>query len=181
MIGGQLDNGDIITRDYLSIDENTKIKKVYEWMDDKIPELFRVAVDKLEQTPSFVLEKQSLDPKDSMRCFPRRPEDSRIAWEKDSLSILRLINASTEPFAGAYCFLEGRKVVIWDAEVVGELWPYVAVDGQVIEINNAEETVFVSCGVGTLKLKEIGVDGERGPPTRWIQSIRKRLAHDPTD
>ena len=40
MIGDELDSGDIIARDYFSIDQTTKVTKAWEWLHKKIPELF---------------------------------------------------------------------------------------------------------------------------------------------
>ncbi len=94
MIGGELDSGDIITREYLDIDDNTKVTKCWEWMADKIPILFLEALDKLQQDSKYVLEQQSVGPEDALRCYPRAPEDGRIDCRKSNLEILHLINAS---------------------------------------------------------------------------------------
>lgn len=47
MIGGELDSGDIITRDYLSIDQNTKISRVWEWMLQRTPNLMLEVINQL--------------------------------------------------------------------------------------------------------------------------------------
>ena len=46
MIGSELDSGDIIERDYLSINENTKITQIHDWMNLRAPELFIEALKK---------------------------------------------------------------------------------------------------------------------------------------
>ena len=77
MIGGELDSGDIITRDYMPINHSTKVTKVWEWMSCRIPLLMLEAVEKLEADPSYLLELQSKSPQDFLRCYPRKPEDGR--------------------------------------------------------------------------------------------------------
>lgn len=137
MIGGELDSGNIIAREYLAIDHRTKVGEVWEWMSDRIPHLFLDSIRKLETNKEFVLEKQSLDTALALRCYPRRPEDGLIDWRKPALEILRLINASGRPYAGAYCEYEGEKLIVWDADLVEDNVVFLAVPGQVTHVGDA--------------------------------------------
>lgn len=173
MIGGELDSGDIIARDYMEIDGKTKITEVFDWMLQNTPVLMDQAVSRLEEDSSYVLEVQSKDPKDVLRCYPRRPEDGRIDWCKPAEVVLRLINASGKPFAGAYCELEGSKLIIWNAELFSDVENFCAVPGQVTAVG--ENWVDVACGEGKLRLLEIEMNNETVSPKVQIKSIRKRL------
>jgi methionyl-tRNA formyltransferase len=173
MIGGELDSGEIITRDYLPINHNTKVTQVLEWMVRRTPELIIEAVSRLEHQPDYVLEHQSKVPKDALRCYPRKPEDGRIDWRQSAIYILRLINASNKPYAGAFCDYEGKKLFIWDAELVENHHPFCAVPGQVTMI--AESMVEVACGVGLLRLLSVELDGTIAYPSALIKSLRTRL------
>lgn len=174
MIGGELDSGDIITRDYLPINHSTKVTKVWEWMSCRIPQLMLEATEKLETDPSYFLELQSKSPQDSLRCYPRKPEDGRITWNESAINVLRLINASSKPFAGAFCGFEDRVMIIWDAELVMDDEIFCAVPGQVTNIG--EGFIEVACGEGKLRLLEIETDGMLKSPDTIIKSIRKRLS-----
>jgi len=173
MIGGELDSGDIITREYLAIDHNMKITQVLQWMSERVPFLSLEAVEKLKQDPHYVLERQSKDPKDSLRCYPREPGDARIDWNRSNLQILRLINASNKPYSGAYCEYKGKKLIIWDAELVEDGGGFFAVPGQVTKINSG--VVEVATVGGKLRLKEVEYAGELKSPSQIIGSIRERL------
>ena len=173
MIGGELDSGDIITREYLAIDHNMKITQILQWMSERIPFLSLEAVEKLKQDPHYVLERQSKDSKDSLRCYPREPGDARIDWNRSNLQILRLINASNKPYSGAYCEYKGKKLIIWDAELVEDGGGFLAVPGQVTKINS--RVVEVATMEGKLRLKEVEYDGELKSPSQIIESIRERL------
>jgi methionyl-tRNA formyltransferase len=173
MIGRELDSGDIIERDYLSINDDTKITQIWDWMVLRIPELMVEAVSRLSAEPDYALERQSIDPKDALRCYPRRPEDGRIDWRQPALKILRLINASNKPYAGAFCNYEGNKLVIWDAELLNCGESFCAVPGQVTEI--ADGFVDVACGEGKLRLLEVELKDQVVRPSELIKSIRKRL------
>ncbi len=173
MIGGELDNGDIIARDYLEIDINTKVGFIWNWMNQRIPSLFLEALDKLESDRSYILEVQDSDPSAALRCYPRKPEDGRIDWKQGAKDILRLINASGSPYSGAYCFLEKKKIIVWDAELVNDGEIYCAVPGQVVGLEN--ESIIISTGQGKLKLNRIDYNGIKNP-REVINSIRSRLS-----
>jgi len=174
MIGGELDSGDIVARDYLSIDAATKITAVWEWMAKATPGLMIEAVNRLAADPEYVLERQPKDPKSALRCYPRRPEDGRIDWSRTALDVLRLINASNKPYAGAYCDYEGRRMVIWDAALVDDDEVFFAIPGQVTAI--AAGHIEVACGSGKLKIRRVQLEGDdECSPTLYITSIRKRL------
>ena len=56
MIGGELDSGDIIARDYLNIDETTKVTQAWEWLNERIPALFLDAIKSLSIDQDYILE-----------------------------------------------------------------------------------------------------------------------------
>ena len=174
MIGGELDSGDIITRDYMPINHSTKVTKVWEWMSYRIPLLMLEAVEKLEADPSYLLELQSKSPQDFLRCYPRKPEDGRITWSESARNVLRLVNASCKPYAGAFCGFEDRVMIIWDAELVLDDEIFCAVPGQVTNIG--EGFIEVACGKGKIRLLEIEIDCVKKSPDTIIKSIRKRLS-----
>jgi len=173
MVGGELDSGDIIVRDYLPIDHTTKITTVHHWLNERIPPMFLQAVNILQTDPGFVLESQSKDPNGALRCYPRRPMDGRINWHQTALQILRLINASNKPYGGAFCEFEGEPLIIWDAELVSDNEQFCAVPGQVTNIGDGY--IEVACAEGKLRLKQIEMSESVGSPSDRIKSLRKRL------
>jgi len=166
MIGGELDSGKIIAREYLKIDINTRIGQVYTWFENRIPELFLKSVELLSKDLGYFLEEQSKDPKDALRCYPRMPEDGKIDWTKSNIDILRLINASSEPYEGAYCFFNGELMRIFRAELVDDGEVFCAIPGQVCKVSL--EYIEIACGKGKLRLLEFSQKG-------FISSIRSRL------
>ena len=173
MIGEELDSGDIVARDYLTIDHNTKVTQVWEWIKERTPVLMRESVEKLDGDSDYVLERQSKEPNDALRCYPRTSEDGRIDWCKPAIDVLRLINASNKPYAGAFCAFEGEKMIIWDAEFVGKAENFCAVPGQITKLHN--NSVEVACGSGKLKLIDVEFQKRRLSPRAIINSIRARL------
>ena len=168
MIGGEVDTGDILARQFMPIDYATKIAHIFHWFSEIIPEMYALLLDKLERDPHFVLERQSKEPEFSLRCYPRRPSDGRIDWSKNSVDILRLINASGPPYEGAFTILDGEKIIILDAALCKDESPICAVEGQILDIDKNHSTVTVATGDGRLKLSAVGFMDR-------IRSIRQRF------
>lgn len=173
MIGGEIDSGDIVARDYFPLTEDTKITTVWDWMSSRIPELFEESLDHLAKDPDFFIERQSRDPDAALRCYPRRPEDGRVDWSRSALEVLRLVNASNRPYAGAFCELDQQKLVIWDACLVNDREKFLAVPGQVTQVGT--DYVEIATGDGKLRLREVEFGGVVAAPSRFIRSIRVRL------
>lgn len=174
MIGGELDSGDIIARDYLPIDHRTKVTQAWDWMARRVPILMVEAVEQLANDLDYILERQSKDPKAALRCYPRKPEDGRIDWNKPALDVLRLVNASNKPHAGAFCEFDGDKLIIWDAEPVEDGEIFCAVPGQITKIGDG--FVEVACASGKLKLLVVEFQEQSTAPSSFIRSIRRRFA-----
>jgi len=176
MTGGEIDSGDIIMREYFPLSINTRIGEVYNWMDEQIPLLFLKAVEKLEEDPEYVLERQSKDPKDALRCYPRKPEDGKIDWQASAEHIIRLVNASSEPFSGAFATLRGKNCTIWRAELYPDNENWCGIPGQIVEIDSNNGSVVVLTGSDKISVKEIEYDGLRCQPATIINSVRERFA-----
>lgn len=175
MIGGELDSGDIIKRAYLDIDITTKIGECYKWMEDTIPKLFLNAVKELECNENYLLEVQSKDPSHALRCYPRQPSDGKIDFSSDAEDIIRLVNASGDPFYGAFCYFKNKELKIYDAEIYNDNEKFVAVSGQVIKVDRSCDFVVIAANGKKIILKEIEFEGKRSKPASILNSIRIRL------
>lgn len=175
MIGGELDSGPIIERDFFPLDFNTRIKQIYEWFESRIPDMMISALVKLSINSKYALEIQSTDPQFALRCYPRIPDDGRVEWEKSNIEILRLINASSEPYAGAFTYCNGIKIIIWRAQLLDYKEKYLAVPGQIAFIDKSKGYVYVITGNGMIVITEIEVEGWRGNASTYFKSIRSRL------
>lgn len=174
MIGGEVDSGYIIEREYLDITTNTKVTKCWRWMAERIPTMFLNSAQKLAKDKKYILEKQSKNYKDALRCYPRTPEDGKIDWMKSNIEILRLVNASNKPYSGAYCFFENKKMIIWDAEIYEDNEIYLSEPRQVLTINK-DGSIIVATGNGKLKINEVEFNGRIMKPKDKVTTIRNRL------
>ena len=173
MVGGELDSGPIIIKDYMAIDNTVKIGQILTWIRSRTPELMLAAVKQLEQNPNYYLEKQSTDVNKALRCYPRRPEDGKINWNRPAVEILMLINASGKPYAGAYCEFEGKKISILDAELSVNREIFIAIPGQIT--GKIGDYVEVACKKSKLVIKKIEINQDEFLPSEILVSLRGRL------
>ena len=162
-----LDSGDILARKFFDLNLSTSVGDVLDWMMELTPKMMTDTVSLLEKDPSFVLERQSTIPGDSLRCYPRQPSDGRILWSNSSLEVLRLVKASGKPFDGAFTFLENEKIVVWDAELAGDEEGFLAVAGQVLVPGPKP---IIACGQGAIRITNMGLN-----PRTKVNSVRQRL------
>lgn len=174
MIGGEVDTGDILARQYLDLTLETKIRDVFDWFDEVIPELYARSFRELSKNPDFFLEQQSKDPKKALRCYPRSPEDGRIDWSSSPSTIVRLVNASGEPYAGAFTYLDGRRVYVHDAGIYEDDENYCSIPGQIVEIDKDNNTIIVATPKGKVWLGGLMFENKEDV---WsaIRSTRQRF------
>jgi UDP-4-amino-4-deoxy-L-arabinose formyltransferase/UDP-glucuronic acid dehydrogenase (UDP-4-keto-hexauronic acid decarboxylating) len=173
----ELDAGPILARRELALRDDTYIGEVYEFLESNVPEMFAETLTALERGEVEERE-QTSDPAASLRCHPRRPLDARIDWGRDAEHIGRLVRASAEPFAGAYTWLEGRRVIVWRARPAALPGPTLGIPGQVIEIRPDSGEVAVLTGEGQLIMEEVEHASERGAPAKLVPSTRARFGLD---
>jgi UDP-4-amino-4-deoxy-L-arabinose formyltransferase/UDP-glucuronic acid dehydrogenase (UDP-4-keto-hexauronic acid decarboxylating) len=174
----ELDAGPILLQDRLPLTEQTYIGEIYRWLDAGIPALFARALDGLE-AGRLQGRPQPDDPRLSLRCYPRRPEDGLIDWRLPARHIARLVRASSEPFAGAYTFLAEQRVRIWRAQAGTLPHRWCGAPGQVARRDRQDGTVTVLTGEGVLIVEEIETSRDgRVRAADGIRSARARLGVD---
>lgn len=93
----------------------------------------------------------------------RKPADGLIDWNRPAVEIYNLIRGVTRPYPGAFTFLEGRKVFVWQA------WP-VAGQGRAGEIVS-DRPLRVGTGDGLLEIRSLQVEpGQEQDPAEFADS-----------
>lgn len=175
MKGDYLDGGELISREYFPITLETRIGSVWSWLQERIPELFLESISLLKKQPDYLIEDTTKSLVKPMRCYPRMPEDGKIDWSQSAVKIIRLINASSEPFSGAYCEFQNEKLIIWKANLLKDDEDYLALPGQVSNIGN-EGFIDVITGDGKITITEVEYRNTRtSTPSDFINSIRSRF------
>lgn len=175
-----LDTGPVICRDRFPLGDDTYIGEVQAWVRMRAADMFVEALEGLE-TGRLTPQPQPSDPTLSLRCYPRRLEDSRLHWDWPVEQLYRMVRASSRPFLGAFCFLENQtRVTVWRAAPDPGTGPFLAVPGQVC--TSVENDPVIACGDGMLRLIDVELEMEPGgriggeeAKARICSSLRNRL------
>lgn len=171
----ELDSGDILLKREFPLTDATTIGEVYRWLENSIPTMFSEAISGLENG-TLVPVPQPKDPSQSLRCYPRIPADSLLRWNESAPFLAKLVNASSEPFQGAYTYWNGKKLIVWKAYAEPHAAPALAVPGQVLFRRTDKGEVGVAAGKGVLVLQEVEAeDGGRCAASGLLRSTRIRL------
>jgi UDP-4-amino-4-deoxy-L-arabinose formyltransferase/UDP-glucuronic acid dehydrogenase (UDP-4-keto-hexauronic acid decarboxylating) len=91
----------------------------------------------------------------------RKAEDGRIDWRWPARRIFNLVRAVTHPYPGAFCFVGGRKLLVWEAKIGAESGSLGA-PGRVVR-EMADGAFEIAVGEGSVIVKvvqfEDGVEG----------------------
>ena len=169
-----LDSGDIISKRFLNINDDTYIGDIFDWLSDNLVDQYLEAINKVRLNPR-ARTVQSSNKKDILRCFPRKKEDGRINWFDSSVKIRTLIRATSKPYPGAFCFFENRELIVWRADYHTLDYNYLSIPGQLITFKNGNPLVV--CGDGVLELTHIQIDKMSHLDTTKLilSSMRNRL------
>jgi methionyl-tRNA formyltransferase len=100
----------------------------------------------------------------------RRPDDGRIDWHWPARRIFNLIRGVTHPYPGAFCFVAGRKLLIWEARVAhdngkrGERGRIVVAAGDTIEVAAGEGSLLILRG-------QLEAEAEADAPTLVSRAV----------
>ncbi|MFB9733539.1 formyltransferase family protein [Ornithinimicrobium kibberense] len=167
----EVDSGPIVAsspiligpRDDINTLYSKSLKVLKDLLDEVLPHLDKAIATAIPQNEDLA----------TYGCA-RNPSDSRVDWRDSSARIDRLVRAVAPPFPGAFCFLEGTKIVLVECEpVAGPIFEG-HVPGRVGRISS--KGVEVLCGLGeALLIRTILVDGVLKPAHDVIRSPRQTL------
>jgi UDP-4-amino-4-deoxy-L-arabinose formyltransferase/UDP-glucuronic acid dehydrogenase (UDP-4-keto-hexauronic acid decarboxylating) len=87
----------------------------------------------------------------------RKPDDGRIDWRWPARRIFNLVRAVTHPYPGAFCFVGGHKLFVWEAKIGAENGPYGA-PGKVVR-EMADGALEIAAGEGSVIVKVVQFEG----------------------
>ena len=168
-----VDSGNIITKKYFPVNKKTTIQEFYNYAEEIVPTLFLRAITNVKNSKHG--KKQSRNPKQILRTYPRNKFDGKIDWGDTADHISRLIRASGKPFYGAYTFYNSKKLFILESSIEHPKFNYESVNGQVVE-RRINGDVAVSCLDGFLILSKVKYNDKiYTKPTTLIKTIHSRL------
>lgn len=150
-----LDTGDMLLQHYIPIDSEDTAQTLH----DKLADLGAQSI--VEALGLLQLGKLTMTPQDETQaCYAAKiqKKEAEIDWRLDADHIDRSIRAFN-PYPGAYTYLQGNLLKIWQAKVVKNN------SGKAGEIiATGSEGVVVACGSGALILEVVQKPGGKKMP-----------------
>jgi methionyl-tRNA formyltransferase len=164
----EVDSGDIIEQRARAITDEDDAGTIDAWLNETVEAMLE---ENLPRLASGDAPRVPQDHAQATYAVWRDPEDGRIDWSMPTRAVFNLIRGLTSPYPGAYSLLEGRKLVIWSAELEREPRTYVGRNPGKVERIIPGEGVNVLTGDGTLRLKRVQLEGDE--PRRADEVIRR--------
>ena len=152
------DAGDIVGQRAVAIDDTDNALTLYR-------KLIPRGVDLIEELhPKIVAgtaPRRKLEIAKGSYFGRRRPDDGKIDWRWPARRIFNLVRAVTHPYPGAFCFVGGRKLLVWEAKIGAENGTCGA-PGRVVR-ESADGALEIAAGEGSVIVEvaqfEGGVEG----------------------
>ncbi|MCM8760347.1 MAG: methionyl-tRNA formyltransferase [Candidatus Omnitrophica bacterium] len=150
-IKDKVDTGEIIKQKQVPIGDTDDIFTLKKRLSEIAPPIL---VESIEDIRNGVQPK----PQEGTPGYARRlkKEDGLIRWRKGAIDIYNLIRGIKE-WPGAYTYLNGNYIKIYTAFPISD--KKTGRPGEVVNIDHSY--IYVACGKGTIKIKELQMEGKR--------------------
>jgi len=153
----EADTGDIVAQRTIPILEEDDCNTIYqkvgqsevEMLEEVLPLIERGILPRIKQDDSLA----TVMPK-------RRPEDGLIDWNRSARELYNWVRALTDPYPGAFTFVNQEKVWIWKAQIENEPMIHGSAKAGEVRINR-EGWLVVASADGWIRL--VTVQREGGP------------------
>ncbi|HEY5123960.1 MAG TPA: methionyl-tRNA formyltransferase [Ignavibacteria bacterium] len=156
-----IDTGNIIGQKQFTISQTDSIRTVLEKSEIYCDKLLKENYLKIL---SGNASKKSQTNSYASYCSERKPEDGLINWTDSNKNIYNFIRAQSEPYPGAFTYIDSKKIRIWKANIFP--YPYHGIPGTIIQINS--DSAVVVCGQGALILNEVQFEEQNKCPAQTV-------------
>ncbi|MGD0672928.1 MAG: formyltransferase [Candidatus Binatus sp.] len=111
------DAGDIVGNRAVAIDDSDTALTVYRKL---VPLGVELITEMHPKIVAGTAPRRKMDIAKGSYFGRRKPDDGRIDWRWPARRIFNLVRAVTHPYPGAFCFVGGRKLLVWEAKIGAE-------------------------------------------------------------
>jgi methionyl-tRNA formyltransferase len=169
----ELDAGPILLQQRVPIGPDDTVTELYARLNDVQRASLAIAVERhLDGDPGI-----PQDDADATYGCTRLPADGEIDWSRSTEDVYALVRALVEPYPGAFTYLDGRRMIVWEARPAASPAQWAGrVRGRVVGRSGAEGWADVLTGDGVLRLISVEPEGEeRQPAASAVASVRATL------
>lgn len=133
------DTGDILNQKIIPITIEETATDIYNKALLLLPDLITETITMIESNKLKPVNQKNMK---GFLCVKRFPEDSKIDWSQDRLSIYNLIRALSDPFPNAFCNLNNETIFVKKAKLIED--DYRGPPGRICNID--DNGIVVTCG-----------------------------------
>src|SRR5580658_3615699 len=148
------DAGDIVGQRAVAIDDSDNALTLYRKL---VPLCVELITELHPQIVAGSAPRRKMDIARGSYFGRRRPEDGRIDWRWPARRIFNLVRAVTHPYPGAFCWLNGRQLFVWESRIAAEAGRRGA-PGEIVSTTGGG-AVEVAAGEGSLLITRAQLDG----------------------
>jgi methionyl-tRNA formyltransferase len=164
----EVDAGDVYAQSTVPVEPRDDVETVYDRVKMAILDLLDEALTAIQRGNASPEEQDH----DRATYLPqRKPDDGLVEWDRPATEQLNWIRALTDPYPGAFTFLNGDRLFLWAATSREESAPAHATPGEVLSVVEGEG-VDVCTGSGVIRLTRVGRDGG---PRFWADEFASRF------
>ena len=173
VLTGELDAGRILFQRSVAICAHDTVTDLYA----RLNELQRIHLGAVVERYLAGDEGTAQDQTAATYTCTRVLADGEIDWTRPTEDVYALVRALTEPYPGAFTYIDGQPLIVWQAAPADAPGHWTGrVPGRVVGRSSAEGWTDVLTGDGVLRLKTVQLDGyERQPAAEVIVSLRSTL------
>ncbi|WP_200531413.1 methionyl-tRNA formyltransferase [Halorubrum sp. LN27] len=149
------DAGDLVGQQLLSIDIDDDANSMYQKLIDAGRIMIREYYPKFEQG---VIPRKPQEEEKATWWPRRRPQDGIIDWNRSPQEVYNWIRGQTRPYPGAFSYIDGKKVTIWDANPPNEDTVFVR-PGEISYQNG--DAIGVGVWESTIEITELQVENDK--------------------
>ncbi len=151
-----MDSGDVVDQRRVPIGPDETISRVMERVTRAYLELLEANLPSLLDG---TVELTAQDHSEATYCSRLLPQDCEIDWRRPTSAIHDLVRGYTRPYPGAYTWLDGRRLTVWETRRLKDerIWAG-RVPGRVVEVRPREGSVVLTSN-GTLLVTRVQPEG----------------------
>jgi methionyl-tRNA formyltransferase len=148
------DSGDIVGQRAVAIDDSDTALTLYRKL---VPLGVELITEMHPKIVAGAAPRRKMDIAKGSYFGRRKPQDGRIDWQWPARRIFNLVRAVTHPYPGAFCFVGGRKLLVWEAKIGAENGT-LGEPGRVVR-ETADGALEIAAGEGSVILKIAQFEG----------------------
>ena len=133
------DTGDILLQKKIPIKIEDTASDVYNKLLELVPEVISEILTLIESNKIKSIPQKNLK---GFFCSRRFPEDGKIDWFENRISVYNKIRALSDPYPNAFCYTDNQKIFVKKAQLINE--DFRGPGGRVCAIR--KDGIIVTCG-----------------------------------